>query len=185
PTIITSSPPSPSPLDLLYGTKTNPLANAIYTFSLRRPLRDPERLAFGWLKYHYAKWLLSPSPTTFAKLPAFLRPTPAQLSIPHPAALDLIAWPDIRVNLIREWPVYARQRDDLFGIMACCMKVRWPWGRSILERDEGNELVMRSEFYETIMEVEGWGITKEFLRCYPSVLVGVDAGLQDWFYQVQ
>ncbi|PWY85913.1 hypothetical protein BO70DRAFT_217892 [Aspergillus heteromorphus CBS 117.55] len=174
--MIIASPPSPSPLDLLYGTKSNPLANAIYTFSLHRPLRDPERLAFGWLSYHYAKWLTSPSPTTFIKLAPFMRPTPEQLTIPHPASLDLIIWPALRGNLIREWGAYARQKDDLFGILACCIRVRWPWGRSVLERDERNELVIRGEFLETFMRLDGWGITREFVRCYPTVLKGIDVG---------
>ncbi|OJJ67247.1 hypothetical protein ASPBRDRAFT_69297 [Aspergillus brasiliensis CBS 101740] len=176
PSTITSCPPSPHPLDLLYGTKTNPLANTIYISSLRRPLRDPERLAFGWLGYHYTKWLLNPNPETFAQLPTFMHPVEEQLRIAHPTSLDLIIWPEIRVTLIREWEVYARQRDDLFGFLACCMKVRWPWGESLLERDEGNELVMKTRFKEVIMCKEGWGITREFVGVWPDVVRGVDVG---------
>ncbi|PWY87120.1 hypothetical protein BO94DRAFT_566006 [Aspergillus sclerotioniger CBS 115572] len=176
PTTITTCPPSPNPLDLLYGTNTNPLAHAIYTHSLRRPLRDPERLAFGWLSYHYAKWLFDPSPSTFSHLPIFLHPVPEQLSIPHPASLDLLIWPEIRVNLIREWGSYTGQKDDLFGFLACCLKVRWPWGEPVLERDKGNELVVREEFLERFMCVNGWGITREFVGVYPGVVRGVDVG---------
>ncbi|GKZ82700.1 hypothetical protein AnigIFM56816_007521 [Aspergillus niger] len=176
PSTITSCPPSPHPLDLLYGTNTNPLANAIYTSSLRRPLRDPERLAFGWLGYHYSKWLFHPTPETFAKLPTFMHPVEEQLRIPHPASLDMLIWPEIRVTLIREWEVYSRQRDDLFGFLACCLKVRWPWGESILERDERNELVIKKRFREMIMCKEGWGITREFVGVWPDVVRGVDVG---------
>ncbi|PYI00877.1 hypothetical protein BO78DRAFT_465032 [Aspergillus sclerotiicarbonarius CBS 121057] len=176
PTTIINTPPSPHPLDLLYGTHTNPLAQAIYTSSLRRPLRDPERLAFGWLSYHYAKWLYSPSPSTFSHLPSFLHPAPEQLSIPHPASLDLLIWPEIRGNLIREWGSYAGQKDDLFGFLACCLKIRWPWGEAVLERDGGNGLVMREGFRERVMCKEGWGITREFVRCYPGVVRGVELG---------
>ncbi|OOF89887.1 hypothetical protein ASPCADRAFT_135618 [Aspergillus carbonarius ITEM 5010] len=174
PTTITNCPPTPHPLDLLYGTHTNPLAHAIYTSSRRRPLRDPERLAFGWLSYHYAKWLFSPSPTTFSHLPSFLHPVPEQLTTPHPACLDLLIWPEIRINLIREWGSYAGQKDDLFGFLACCLKVRWPWGEAVLERDAGNELVVRREFVERFMSVEGWGITREFVGVYPGVVRGVN-----------
>ncbi|RAL04137.1 bZIP transcription factor [Aspergillus ibericus CBS 121593] len=176
PHLITTSPPSPHPLDLLYGTHTNPLAHAIHTTSLRRPLRDPERLAFGWLSYHYVKWLFAPSPTTFALLPTFLHPVPEQHSIPHPACLDLIVWPEVRVTLIREWGTYAGAKEDLFGFLACCLKVRWPWGEAVLERDEGNELVMRGEFRERFMVREGWGITREFVRWFPGVVKGVELG---------
>lgn len=80
------------------------------------------------------------------------------------------------MTLIREWEVYSRQRDDLFGFLACCLKVRWPWGESILERDERNELVIKKRFHEMIMCKEGWGITREFVGVWPDVVRGVDVG---------
>ncbi|KAF7592248.1 hypothetical protein BBP40_000449 [Aspergillus hancockii] len=78
---------SPVP-DLLYGTKTNHLAEMIHKATQRRPVRDPECLAMGWLCYHVARWIMSPSPTTFAKLPRFLHPVRDQYQVPHP-----IRWP--------------------------------------------------------------------------------------------
>lgn len=105
-----------------------------------------------------------------------MHPIQEQLRIPHPASLDLLIWPEIRVTLIREWEVYSRQRDDLFGFLACCMKVRWPWGESLLERDEKNDLVMKTRFKDMIMCKEGWGITREFVNVWPDVVRGVDVG---------
>ncbi|PYH43706.1 bZIP transcription factor [Aspergillus saccharolyticus JOP 1030-1] len=180
---IRASPDSPaSPLDILYGSKTNVLADLIYRTMKRRPLRDPERLACGWLAYHLLKWVFSPSPSRFARLPTFMHPTPDQLNIPHFASIDLMIWPQIRSNLIRRWHIYEGQRDDLFGFLSCCLKVRWPWGESILERDEHDQLRIRRSFYETFMTVEGWGITPDVIRSYPSILTGVD--LQSIVYEV-
>ncbi|PYH79452.1 hypothetical protein BO82DRAFT_385141 [Aspergillus uvarum CBS 121591] len=180
---IRASPDSPSsPLDLLYGSKTNVLADLVFRTTKRRPLRDPERLACGWLAYHLLKWMYSPSPSRFARLPTFMHPNLDQINIPHLGSIDLMIWPQIRSNLIRRWHIYEGQRDDLFGFLACCIKVRWPWGESILERDDQDQLRIRRSFYETFMTIEGWGLTPDVIRSYPSILTGVD--LQSIVYEV-
>ncbi|KAJ5562155.1 hypothetical protein N7461_000916 [Penicillium sp. DV-2018c] len=172
---ITPCPDAPgSPLDIIYGTKTNPLADMIHSALQRRPIRDPERLGLGWVIYHYSRWILKPSPDTFARLPVFLRPVRGQMTIRHPMILDILPWPRIRLNLIRRWHLYANERDDLFGLFACCVKIRWPWGEEILERDERNELGIKKEFYDTFMRLGGWGLTPEFIRRYPDLLEGID-----------
>ncbi|RAL09761.1 bZIP transcription factor [Aspergillus homomorphus CBS 101889] len=172
---IRASPDSPaSPLDLLYGSKTNVLADLVYRTTKRRPLRDPERLACGWLAYHLFKWIFSPSPSRFARLPTFMLSVSDQINIPHLSSIDLMIWPEIRSNLIRRWHIYEGQRDDLFGFLSCCIKVRWPWGESILERDDQDQLRIRRSFYETFMTIEGWGLTPDVIRSYPSILTGVD-----------
>lgn len=175
PELIVPCPDIPSsPLDLLYGTKTNPLADMIHTSLKRRPIRDPERLATGWLTYHFSRWILAPSPETFGRLPIFLRPVQGQMTIPHPLVLDFLPWPRMRLNLIKRWHLYADDRDDLFGMFACCVKIRWPWGEEILERDDQNELHIKKGFLDTFMSDRGWGLTPEFIRRYPDLLEGID-----------
>lgn len=163
-----------SALDILYGTKTNPLADMIHTALQRRPIRDPERLAIGWLSYHMTRWIISPSPATFERLPVFLRPMQEQMQTAHPVVLDFMPWPKLRLNLMHRWHLYVKDRDDLFGMFACCIKIRWPWGEDILERNEENELVIKSQFYETFMSQRGWGLTPEFIARYPDLFVGID-----------
>ncbi|KAJ9209605.1 hypothetical protein DTO166G4_8777 [Paecilomyces variotii] len=172
---IASSADSPlSPLDFLYGTRENFLSDMIHMVIRRRPLRDPERLAIGWTAYHLTKWLFSPGPTTYARLPEFSRPILGQTQIPHPMALDFIPWPKVRLNLIQRWHVYRERRDELFGMLAICVKVRWPWGENILERNERNELCIRQSFYDTFMSESGWGLTSEFINKYPDLVAGAD-----------
>jgi hypothetical protein len=45
-------------------------------------------------------WRLNPTEATFAKLPEYYKPTPTQLSIPHPTVIDWIPWPEVRDKLI-------------------------------------------------------------------------------------
>ncbi|KAK9850817.1 uncharacterized protein MYU51_011377 [Penicillium brevicompactum] len=172
---VTPCPDTPgSPLDILYGTKTNALADMIHTALQRRPIRDPERLAMGWLAYHLSRWFLNPTPATYERLPVFIRPVQGQIEAPHPLVLDFLPWPRLRVNVIRQWHLYCDNRDDLFGMFACCMKIRWPWGEDILERDDNNELQIKKKFYDTFTKPEGWGLTPEFTARYPNLVEGMD-----------
>lgn len=163
-----------SPLDILYGSKTNYLANAIHLVLERRPLREPEKLAMGWVTYHFTQWIISPSPESFGRVPSFLRPIQDQLQISHPIALSCIPWPKIRSNFIRQWHFYEDNREMLFGMFACCTKIRWPWGEKVLDRDDNNELRIKPNFLEKIMSEDGWGITPEFVRQYPALTAGAD-----------
>jgi hypothetical protein len=163
-----------SPLDILYGTKSNPLADMIHAALQRRPIRDPERLGIGWLTYHISRWIISPSPTAYDLLPPFIRPVRGQMRIAHPLVLDLLPWPKVRLNLIHRWHFYCNDRDDLFGMFACCTKIRWPWGEGILERNDENELCIKPTFYETFMSESGWGLTPEFIDRYPDLVAGID-----------
>ncbi|KAJ5688756.1 hypothetical protein N7462_003148 [Penicillium macrosclerotiorum] len=175
PSQIARSPDSPeSPLDILYGSKTNPLAAMIHEAIERRPIRDPERLAMGWIAYHFTKWIITPSPDAYERLPLFLRPTQEQFQCKHPLALSCCPWPKMRSNLICQWSRYENCRDEIFGLFACCVKIRWPWGVKILERNEKNELCLKESFYEIFMKEEGWGITQEFINKYPNLVAGMD-----------
>ncbi|KAJ5731892.1 hypothetical protein N7493_003373 [Penicillium malachiteum] len=172
---INSCPDTPSsPLDILYGSQTNTLANMIHLALERRPIRDPERLAIGWIVYHFSRWIVAPSPATYERLPSFLRPTEDQLTTPHPMALSGIPWPQVRSNMIRQWHIYDLNREEFFGMFGCCIKIRWPWGVKVLERTDDNQLRIKPAFYETFMREEGWGITPEFISRFPDLMTDVD-----------
>ncbi|KAJ5642432.1 hypothetical protein N7490_006432 [Penicillium lividum] len=172
---ITNCPDTPaSPLEILYGSKSNPLANMIHLALEKRPIREPEKLALGWITYHISRWIVAPSPKTFAALPSCMHPAEEQLKIEHPLALSCIPWPKMRSNVIRQWPFYNSVRDELFGMFTCCIKIRWPWGVNVLERNEHDDLCIKPAFYETFMSEQGWGITPEFLSKYPRLADGLD-----------
>lgn len=126
----------------------------------------------GWLIYMYSKWRVNPSRESYERMPGFMRPVAGQLHRPHPQCLDQIVWPQLRLNLIERV-----SRDRLISItelLSCCLKVRWKWGRDVLERDGDDVLRVKRSFLETFMSVDGWGITNEFIEEYPELLVGMD-----------
>ncbi|OAA53229.1 hypothetical protein ISF_08961 [Cordyceps fumosorosea ARSEF 2679] len=172
--LIQSCPDTPhSPLDILYGSTLNPLADMIHRNSNRRPFRELERLATGWLAYLFTRWVCNPCPETYRRMPSFLRPVKEQLEIVHPMVLNMVPWSRVRVALIRAWPQYRDNYRDFFGLFACCIRIRWPWGEHVLERAADNTLVMRQDFYETLMSERGWMVTRDFVDQYPALFAGV------------
>lgn len=173
PDLAASCPPQPSsPLDLLHGTRRNYLADQIHRAIRRRALRDSECLALGWLVYLYTKWLITPTPETFARLAPFHRPVALQLQRVHPTTLDMLIWPQMRTTLVRLWERY--DFAELMGFFSCCVKVRWPWGVDVLERDEDDNLRVKAEFMDTFFQESGWGLTSEFIEKYPEILEGMN-----------
>ncbi|CAG8422576.1 unnamed protein product [Penicillium salamii] len=172
PDLIATCTPQPPPLALLYGTQRNWLADEIHRSIRHRAIRDSECLAMGWLVYNYCKWRVSPSPATFARLASFQQPTLAQLQHGHPIAIDLLPWSQLRTNLVENW--YKYDCTELIGYLSCCMKVRWPWGQGILERDERDNLQVHQEFLDVFTKESGWGLTSEFIERYPELLQGMN-----------
>ncbi|KAL4919606.1 hypothetical protein BDW62DRAFT_216767 [Aspergillus aurantiobrunneus] len=170
--LVAACPTKPSPLDLLHGTRRNFLADEIHRSLRCRAIRDAECLALGWLLYNFSKWLATPDPTSFARLSPFQRPIAAQFQRDHPRAIDMVVWPQVRANLMKSWTTY--DFVDLTGYMSCCTKLRWPWGKPILERDANDDLQMRQDYLDTFTNETAWGLTSEFIERYPDVLQGMD-----------
>ncbi|EED14378.1 conserved hypothetical protein [Talaromyces stipitatus ATCC 10500] len=172
PELVTSCPLQPSPLDLLYGTRRNYLANNIHDLVRQRALRDAETVAIGYLIYNYSKWRASPTPATFARLVPFQHPTPLQLEQDHFGGIDMMIWPKMRENMIRRW--HELDFVEVFDFLSCCMKVRWPWNKDMLERDAEDNLQIREDFRQIFSREDGWGLTAEFIDRYPMLLEGMD-----------
>lgn len=173
-TWVAEAPDTPNALELLYGSRQNRLADAIHHRLGLRACREPERLAYGWLLYLLAKWISEPTEARYIQLPSFLKPIREQIQYEHPGCLDGLIWPRLRANLILRQDCY--DMEELAGFLACCMKVRWPWGKNFLEPKDDGAFVVRKDFHDTFTSVEGWGLTSEFMRAYPELMEGIDLG---------
>ncbi len=172
PDLVESSPESPAPLDLLYGSKINFLANVIHEALRKWPCRDPERLAGGWLCYHFIKWIICPTQAAYSLLQPWQLPVEEQLQKKHPYFIDLLWLPGLRANMINMQHRY--DLADAFALFTCCVKVRWPWGKNILEPGEDGQFRILPDFYKTFTRIDGWGLTDELMTRYPAIVDGLD-----------
>lgn len=170
--LVRAAPETPQPIDFLYGSRSNFLANVLHDTTRKWPCRDPERLAICWLMYPLLKWLLEPSETRYSRLRSFQTPVSEQLHHPHPYFVDFILWPQLRANLIRHEGTYDPQ--DVAGMLCCCLKVRWPWNKCILEPTDDGKFLVHADFFDAFNKLEGWGLTKEFMDRYPVLVEGLD-----------
>ncbi|KAF7620765.1 hypothetical protein F9C07_7572 [Aspergillus flavus] len=174
PDLVQASPDEPSPVELLYGSSQNFLADRIHKATRFWPICDPEHLASGLLTYNMIKWLTRPSQESFGRLLGFQRPINDQLQRPHPRCIDFVMWPVLRANLVKTFHKYDLKL--VFAAFTCSLRIRWPWGKSFLEPDVTNSLRVHKEFYDTFTKIEGWGLSDEFQTQYPELLVGMDIG---------
>lgn len=172
PQAVASSPDVPQPEDLLFGSRKNLLANGIHKSLREARVAEPERLAMGWLLYIYSRWRIIPTRENFERIPHFLRPVPEQISQPHPARLDMVPWPSFRLALMNQQS--DSELDETLELLACCIKLRWPWGKEFLQmRDDGSRQLV-DEYLELLLSSDGWGITREFAVVYPHLIKGLD-----------
>lgn len=171
PHAVADAPDVPQPEDLLFGSCKNLLANGIHKALRTARVAEPERLAMGWVLYIFSRWRIIPTRENFARIPHFLRPTAEQISQPHPPRIDMVPWPSLRLALMNQH--LDSQLDETLELLACCLKLRWPWGKEFLRmRDDGSrELV--DEFLKMVMSLDGWGITREFAVAYPHLVEGL------------
>ncbi|KAH0837654.1 hypothetical protein FOPE_05054 [Fonsecaea pedrosoi] len=174
--LIVAAPLIPDPAELLFGSRQNHLANEIHKSCRKSRVAETERLANGWLLYAFYKWRYCPSKTTFDLLPAFLRPTPIQVTESHPACFDMMWWPAMRTNTVRRYMLKDPSFDhrSVMTALSCCARVRWPWGKEIVEMDQDGRLTILPAFLETFTRLDGWGLTLDFIKAFPEVVDGMD-----------
>ncbi|KAH0352048.1 hypothetical protein KCU81_g2177, partial [Aureobasidium melanogenum] len=165
PAVVTHLSDTPCGPDILYGSHTNPLSNAIhiaFSCALHGTLNDPERLALGYLTYIVSKWRVEPSQERFDRLPEFMRSTQLQTSQPHQAIIDGCIWPRMRDNLI-EQNLPDAQIHSKIGYMISAMRLTWPKNMTLLRPRPDGELCIRTDFIQTFMRLENWSLTTEFV----------------------
>lgn len=170
--VIYDAPDIPSPLDLLFGSKENPLASWIQRCVKNWYFGDAERLAIGWLVYHYIKWRTQPTAERYARLPDWIKPGTEQTSSPHPGCLDMVLWKKLRLNILKNYGKY--DIDQFIRIYCGSLKLKWSANEAVLVQDTENKYVVRPDFFRRFMSEDGWSLRGDFVSKYPELLVGLD-----------
>ncbi|KAG9242121.1 hypothetical protein BJ878DRAFT_517102 [Calycina marina] len=84
----------------------------------------PEKLASFMCMYRFIQWQISPDPNTYKALHNWQAPCPSQLSVPHPAWMDLPPWPSFRDKVISDQAQY--DNDEFQSDYASNLSVNFP-----------------------------------------------------------
>lgn len=66
------------------------LSDIVRTYSAIRRL--PEKISILMNLFTYLRWLIQPSFDNYHAMPEFMRPTEAQVRVPHPIWVDVVPW---------------------------------------------------------------------------------------------
>ncbi|KAF4989652.1 hypothetical protein FDECE_14644 [Fusarium decemcellulare] len=135
----------------------------------RSPLQEIlSRVGFLYVLSHLLRWYICRTKESYEQLPAFIKPTKLQMSVPHPAWIDVIIWPQIRDAIIQtmDWSRFLEYR----AVVSKSLRVNWPHSdpRSILEPCEnGQGCRLSAEFERHISTPENWTVDKEAADLFP------------------
>ncbi|EEU34276.1 uncharacterized protein NECHADRAFT_50387 [Fusarium vanettenii 77-13-4] len=75
--------------------------------------------------WYLMRWMISPSPETYAAMPEWIRPTPNQLFIPHINMVDFAIWPAFR-ELVVQLPSMQEHMEWLIDL-SNSIQCEWPY----------------------------------------------------------
>lgn len=131
-----------------------------------------ERLGITYCLSHLVRWLVSLSKDTYDRMPTYLRPTPLQLAVPHPAWVDLVIFPAVRDELIRlrDWD---SDRFEAFRTgTASSLSVNWPFvdsGAVVELGDDGQVVALNPIFEAHVRNLDNWTVSAQVAREFPSL----------------
>lgn len=131
----------------------------------------PERVAVLYYMFLVMRWQVSPTRDNFDLLPAFARPTPAQLAVPHPAWIDHLPFPRMRDTLAREYNPGEFLFDNFFIPFTTTISLNWPYEPTdaLLQTPDGGELLINPVFERHLRRLENWSLGEAFDRAMPRL----------------
>lgn len=100
-------------------------------------------------------------------MPVWLRPTHAQLSIPHAAWIDRMPWPGMRDHLIAHPEITL---DDLAAVYGSSFYIRWQYDPAhvLMTAEENSKLVVTNPVFEQhILQLKNWVVGRKFRAKFP------------------
>lgn len=126
------------------------------------------KAGIAYIMFIILRWLISPTRENFERLPLWCRPVPCQLTISHAIWIDLIPWPDMRAEMVRNPDLYPF--DQFFVPHSKTESLNWDHSDEAMYVEGSNadgEYVL-SQMYEThIRDLNNWTLGPAFAREFP------------------
>jgi hypothetical protein len=156
--------------DVEHDRSNNPLAAALGKWTVTTPkLNFPRKVAFHYTVAHLLRWLVNPTEQSFAQLPQFLRPTAVQKTVPHPAWIDTVPWPEARNRIILNLHIFDY---ELFKRVTRHSCINWPHSdRDIFIAKQGSKQMMLSpKFVRHILNLNNWTNGPDLAKAFPFLV---------------
>ncbi|KAF1732352.1 hypothetical protein CRV24_008545 [Beauveria bassiana] len=154
-----TAPRTPALTDvLLHHTDASPPLAVILSSILRQYDFTHVNALCGWRFY--------PSSESRADLPAIMRPTQAQITIPHPKCLDFIPFPALRNYLCLNQHKDAQHSVDL------CLRSMWlvlPPGKTLMTKTERDGVELDPEFEIFASDLRNWSMGSPWRDKFPQL----------------
>jgi hypothetical protein len=119
-----------------------------------------------WTLFNLLRWKMCQSEDTFEAIPDFLRPTPMQVAVAHPAFMDTYPWPLVRDRLITCLDPKDYKR---FRRMVCeSFTIHWPFAISqcVIGTIDGG-YTLSPHFQRHLRSLDNWALTKGIVEEFP------------------
>ncbi len=115
------------------------------------------------------RWQISPTPTTYLRLPPWITPRPSQLLTPHPAWIDYLPFPLMRETLISTFP--SVPFDEFFIPYTTTLSVNWPYEArdTLLTMPGTEELGINPVFERHLRDLGNWSLGVAFANAHPGL----------------
>ncbi|KAI5261099.1 hypothetical protein E4T47_09514 [Aureobasidium subglaciale] len=127
-----------------------------------------EQLGLFYLLHQTMRWLIVPVRQNYMSKPNWLRPTVTQITVPHPAWIDNVPWPEVRDRIIM---CPHRYPYDLWTAnFTQTVKVAWPYEISDAWVERDGDYVLHSIFEKHIRKLENWSVSPRFGQVFPDLM---------------
>ncbi|KAH7383526.1 hypothetical protein BKA64DRAFT_712408 [Cadophora sp. MPI-SDFR-AT-0126] len=154
---------APTLADFLVDNPNNVLSSDLKKFlePVRRSRRTAEYLGTYWVSYLLLRWQVNQSEESFARIPPWFRPTDLQMHVPHPMAIDFVAWPGIRDELIRLSQSEPEKTHEIMTTIGVYLELN-------LETSNFQSLTNEKVLDRAVCDLRNWKLRDEFFQIYPQ-----------------
>ncbi|KAI1844146.1 hypothetical protein JX266_009630 [Neoarthrinium moseri] len=164
-----------------YPSVSSLLNSAVFSHPLSKVFTDilatfpgvrtlPERVAILYIMFLIMRWQISPTKENYDRLPDWVRPTPSQIHVAHPAWIDHLPFPLMREKIAKEYNPTQYLFDNFFVPFTATISLNWPY-------EETDALLMGPDDVEMINPVferhlrrnENWTLGEQFHRDFPQL----------------
>ncbi|KAF2478546.1 hypothetical protein BDY17DRAFT_229714, partial [Neohortaea acidophila] len=159
-------------------TSAHPISALLTDILFKFPGIDglPERVGVHYLMFLILRWQICPCESCYERLPSWIQPVREQLDNPHPAWVDHLCWPFMRVRMCTT--ASHIRFEDLFIPFSGTISVNWPYPPdhvlmpSSTKRDALGAPIseMNPVFESHVMDLRNWSVGSIFKATYPELV---------------